>query len=261
MPDTIVRGGSRFKDSHPHAVERLTVAGVLSESSNVGTILTGEALTNEQLHAWFGAFGYGTPTGLGLPGESPGILADPASWSGSAALHRDVRAGRVRQRRCRSPRSSRPSPTTACAWSPPSSSAPATATATSAPAPRARPSAILTPETAATVRNMLESAVSGENGTGENAIVAGYRVAGKTGTAQRYDEACGGYCGYTSSFVGFAPAEDPEIVVAVIIQDPKTAFFGGSSAAPVFQKIMSTALAAEGVPASTGVHEPFPLTW
>ena len=62
-------------------------------------------------------------------------------------------------------------------------------------------------------------------------------------------------------FVGFAPAEAPEIVVAVIVQDPKSGDLRRQSAAPVFQKIMSTALAAEGVPASTGVHEPFPLTW
>ena len=95
VADTIVRGGSRFKDSHPHAVEQLTMAGMLAESSNVGTILAGEALSNEQLHAWFGAFGYGQPTGLGLPGESPGLLADPADWSGLAALHRDVRPGRA----------------------------------------------------------------------------------------------------------------------------------------------------------------------
>ncbi|MFC3690330.1 peptidoglycan D,D-transpeptidase FtsI family protein [Aquipuribacter hungaricus] len=260
VADTIVRGGSRFKDSHPHAVEHLTVAGVMAESSNVGTILTGEALSNEKLHAWFGAFGYGEPTGLGLPGESPGLLADPATWSGSqrytvmfgqgvsvnavqiASVFQTIANGGVRVE---------PSVVVGTR----------DGDGTLTPRPTGEAEQVLSPETAAAVSSMLESAVTGENGTGENAVVPGYRVAGKTGTAQRYTEECGGYCGYTASFIGYAPAEAPEIVVAVMVQDPKSGIFGGSTAAPVFQKIMSTALAAEGVPASTGVHAPYPLFW
>jgi cell division protein FtsI (penicillin-binding protein 3) len=260
VADTIVRGGSRFKDSHPHPVQRLTVAGVLAESSNVGTILTGEALSNEQLHAWFRQFGYGRPSGLGLPGESPGMLAEPASWSGSQRYTvmfgqgvsvNAVQIASVFQTVANDGVRVEPSVVVGTR----------DGDGTLSPRPTGQAERILTAETAATVRSMLESAVSGENGTGENAVVPGYRVAGKTGTAQRYSEACGGYCGYTASFIGYAPAEAPEIVVAVIVQDPRTAIFGGSTAAPVFQKIMSAALAAEGVPASAVVHEPFPLTW
>jgi cell division protein FtsI (penicillin-binding protein 3) len=260
VADTIVRGGTRFKDSHSHPVQRLTTAGVLAESSNVGTILAGEPLSNEQLHAWFDAFGYGRPTGLGLPGESPGLLADPADWSGSqrytvmfgqgvsvnsvqiASVFQTIANGGVRVE---------PSVVVGTR----------DGDGTLTPRPTGRAEQVLTPETAATVTSMLESAVAGETGTGANAVVPGYRVAGKTGTAQRYDEACGGYCGYTASFVGFAPAEDPEIVVAVMVQDPTRGIFGGTTAAPVFQKIMSASLAAEGVPASTRPEQPFPLTW
>ena len=260
VPDTIARGGGRFKDSSPHPVLRLTTAGVLAESSNVGTIMTGEAMSNEKLHAWFGAFGYGKPTGLGLPGESPGLLADPATWSGSqrytvmfgqGVSTNAVQMASVFQTIANDGVRVEPSVVVGTR----------DGDGTLTPRPTGQAERIIGPETAATVRSMLESAVSGEIGTGENAVIPGYRVAGKTGTAQRYDEACGGYCGYTASFIGFAPAEAPEIVVAVAVQDPKSGIFGGSTAAPVFQKIMSAALAAEGVPASTAAHEPFPLFW
>ncbi len=259
VADTIARGGGRFKDSHAHAEERLTTAGILAESSNVGTILAGEAMTNEQMHAWFEAFGYGQPTGLGLPGESPGILAEPSTWSGSqrytvmfgqgvsvnavqiASVFQTIANDGVRVE-------------------------PSVLVGTRdgdgdlVPEPTGESERVLSSETAAAVRSMLESA-TGEGGTGENAVVPGYRIAGKTGTAQRYDAECGGYCGYTASFIGFAPAEAPEIVVAVSVQDPKSGIFGGSTAAPVFQKIMSAALAAEGVPSSDEAPTPYPLTW
>lgn len=260
VADTISRGGSRFKDSHPHAVQPLTTAGVLAESSNVGTILAGEAMSNEQLHAWFEAFGYGETTGLGLAGETPGQLADPADWSGSQRYTvmfgqgvsvNSVQIASVFQTIANDGVRVEPSVVVGTA----------DADGDIVPEPTGGTERILSSETAATMRKMLESAVSGETGTGTNAIVPGYRVAGKTGTAQRYDEECGGYCGYTASFVGFAPAEDPEIVVAVNVQDPTRGIFGGTTAAPVFQKIMSAALAAEGVPASEGEPRPYPLTW
>jgi cell division protein FtsI (penicillin-binding protein 3) len=260
VADTIVRGGTRFKDSHPHAVERLTTAGVLAESSNVGTILTGEEMDNEQLHAWFGAFGYGRATGLGLPGESPGLLADPDTWSGSqrytvmfgqgvsvnsvqiASVFQTIANGGVRV-------------------APSVVAGTRTSSGELQPRPTGQAERVLSPGTAATLTSMLESAVSGEIGTGSNAAVPGYRVAGKTGTAQRYDDRCGGYCGYTASFVGFAPVEDPQVFLAVMVQDPKSGIFGGTTAAPVFKTIMGAALAAEGVPPSTGEPEPYDLTW
>ncbi|WP_380168560.1 penicillin-binding transpeptidase domain-containing protein [Jannaschia sp. R86511] len=260
VADTIVRGGTRFKDSHPHALQQLTTAGVLAESSNVGTILAGEALDNEQLHAWFEAFGYGRSTGLGLPGETPGLLADPQDWSGSQRYTvmfgqgvsvNSVQIASVFQTIANDGVRVEPSVVVGTRQGEDDVT----------PEPTGEAERVLTSETAASMRTMLESAVSGETGTGSNAIVPGYRVAGKTGTAQRYDEACGGYCGYTASFVGFAPAEDPEVVVAVMVQDPVRGIFGGTTAAPVFQQIMSAALAAEGVPASEGEPRPYPLTW
>lgn len=107
---------------------------------------------------------------------------------------------------------------------------------------------------------MLESVV-GDDGTAVDAAIPGYRVAGKTGTAQRYDESCGCYSGYTASFVGMAPADDPQLVVAVFVQDPTEGHYGGTVAAPVFQRIMKDALTLQQV-APTGTKAPdVPLEW
>ncbi len=94
---------------------------------------------------------------------------------------------------------------------------------------------------------MLEAAVS-EEGTGNLAAIDGYRVAGKTGTAMRYDTRCQGYCGYTATFVGFAPADKPRLVVLAVLQDPQEGHYGGEIAAPVFKKVMTFALKSGKIP-------------
>ncbi|WP_340271284.1 peptidoglycan D,D-transpeptidase FtsI family protein [Aquipuribacter nitratireducens] len=260
VADAIVAGGTRFKDSHSHPVERLTTAGVLAESSNTGTIQVGDAMTNDQLHAWFSAFGYGRPTGLGLPGESPGLLADPDTWSGSQRYTvmfgqgvsvNSVQIASVFQTIANDGVRVEPSVVAGVREG----------DGTLVPRPTGQAERVLSEQTAGSLTRMLESAVSGEIGTGSNAAVPGYRVAGKTGTAQRYDAACGGYCGYTASFVGFAPVDDPQVFLAVMVQDPARGKFGGQLAAPVFKTVMGAALAAEGVPPSTGEPTPYALTW
>ena len=259
VPDSIERAGERFGDSHPHPVQRLTTAGILAESSNVGTILAAEPMDNDRLHAWFDAFGYGRSTGIELPGESPGLLADAADWSGSqrytvmfgqgvsvnalqiASVFQTIANDGVRVE-----------PTVVAGTR--------DTEGTLVPEPTGKAERVLSESTAVTVQSMLESAV-GEGGTGGNAAIPGYRVAGKTGTAQRYDAACGGYCGYTASFVGFAPADDPAVVVAVVVQDPVNGYYGGTVAAPVFQTVMSAALADQGVAPTGAQPQPFPLSW
>ena len=101
---------------------------------------------------------------------------------------------------------------------------------------------------------MLEGAVSDE-GTAPEARIPGYRVAGKTGTAQRYDDACGCYAGYTGSFIGLAPADAPQLVVAVTLQRPVNGYYGGVVAAPVFREIMTYALQSLQIP-PTGAKSP-----
>jgi cell division protein FtsI (penicillin-binding protein 3) len=109
---------------------------------------------------------------------------------------------------------------------------------------------VISSDTASKMRLMMESVVSA-NGTAPSAAIPGYRVAGKTGTAQRIDDTCGCYRGYTASFIGFAPADNPAYVISVTIQDPKGLHWGGYLGGPVFKKVMSFVLQSKGI-APTG---------
>ena len=106
---------------------------------------------------------------------------------------------------------------------------------------------VVSPQTAQQMRLMMESVVSA-SGTAPAAAIPGYRVAGKTGTAERFDDSCGCYRGYTASFIGFAPADKPEFVVSVTIQDPKGFHWGGYLGGPVFKKVMSFVLKDQHIP-------------
>ncbi len=106
---------------------------------------------------------------------------------------------------------------------------------------------VVTPETAKQVVEMMEEVVS-KNGTAPMAAIPGYRIAGKTGTANRIDDSCGCYKGYTASFIGLAPADDPQVVAAVILQDPQNGHYGGALGAPVFKEVMTAALQTLRIP-------------
>ena len=114
-------------------------------------------------------------------------------------------------------------------------------------------------QTAKTVTQLLEQ-VTDSSGTGTAASIAGYRVAGKTGTASRIDPKTGRYSGYVASFVGFAPADKPSLVVLVTLDNPTSAIFGGTVAAPAFAKIMSFALASMRIPPTGTKPVVYPLT-
>jgi cell division protein FtsI (penicillin-binding protein 3) len=109
------------------------------------------------------------------------------------------------------------------------------------------------------MRSMMENVVS-KNGTAPSAAIDGYRVAGKTGTAQRYNTACRCYSGYTASFIGFAPADQPKYVVSVTIQDPKGMHWGGVLAGPVFKKVMGFVLQNQRISPTTETKTFYSLT-
>lgn len=263
VPGAIEREGTVFHDDSAHSTEHLTLTGVLAESSNIGTIETTDTFGPDRdqiLYQYLTKFGFGRPTGLNLPGESPGILAPPSKWSGSQRYTIPFGQGlSVNAVQATSVFATiadagvRVQPNLVKGY------VDANGHFTAAPAaPRAQ---VVSAATAHQVEQMMESVVS-EKGTAPAAKIAGYRVAGKTGTANRYDSRCGGYCGYTASFIGFAPADDPQLVVSVVIQDPTSGpYFGGSIAAPVFQKVMSFALQSEAI-APTGTKPPnLPVNW
>jgi len=105
---------------------------------------------------------------------------------------------------------------------------------------------------------MMESVVS-SSGTAPSAAIPGYRVAGKTGTANRIDDSCGCYRGYTASFIGFAPADAPKFVVSVTIQDPKGVYYGGYLGGPVFREVMSFVLKDQQIPPTSAASALYPL--
>jgi len=252
VPDRLPRADQSFRDSHEHGTERLTFAGVIAQSSNIGTMMVGEKVPPATLESYFRGFGVGAPTGIHFPGETPGIFARSKDWSGSqrytvmygqglsvnaiqaAGVFQTIANGGVRV------------PPTLVAST-------QNADGTQTQTPPTTPVRVISPSTASTLSQMLEFVVS-DNGTAVKATIPGFRVAGKTGTADRIG-ANGRYSGYTASFIGFAPADKPEFVVAVILQNPIRGYYGGSSAAPVFKDVMTYALQEFGIP-PTGTSPP-----
>jgi cell division protein FtsI (penicillin-binding protein 3) len=117
---------------------------------------------------------------------------------------------------------------------------------------------VISAATAGTMRLMMEGVVSA-GGTAPAAQIPGYRVAGKTGTANRVDSTCSCYRGYTASFIGFAPADKPALVMSVTIQDPKGIHFGGLLGAPIFKKVISFSLKSLSIPPTGQAPTPIPL--
>ncbi|MFB7955179.1 peptidoglycan D,D-transpeptidase FtsI family protein [Streptomyces sp. NPDC056045] len=256
VPNRLHRGDRLFKDDIDHPTWYLTLNGVLAKSSNIGTILaTGElgktqTEANKVLYSYLRKFGIGSPTGLDYPGETPGILAAPGDWSTSqqytipfgqglslnamqaASIYSTIANGGVRIEPTLV-RGTKDADGRFRAADPPE---------------RTR---VISAKTARTLATMLESVVGDEEGTGTKAKIPGYRVAGKTGTANRVDPVRGGYHGYTASFAGFAPADKPQVTVYCAIQNPtKGSYFGGQICGPIYKQVMEFALKTLQTPPS-----------
>jgi len=246
IPYAFKVGQSTFHDAEKHKTERLTTAGVLAQSSNVGAIQIGALMSSDTLYSYLGKFGIGQSTGSHLPGESSGILPRVDSWSGSTAPTIAFGQGySVTALQATSVFATiandgvRVTPNVIAGTIDSSGSF-------SASHPRGT-ERVVSSETARQMRLIMESVVS-EKGTAPAAAIPGYRIAGKTGTAQRVDASCHCYKGYTSSFIGFAPADQPRYVVSVVIQNPIGQHFGGVIAAPVFKTVMSFVLQSKHIP-------------
>jgi len=258
VPYALKRSVKVFHDHERHPVQRLTASGILAVSSNTGSIQIGELLSNDSLHDYLSKFGIGSKTGSGLPGESKGILLKAKDWSGTTAP--TVAFGQGYSLTAMQATSVfatiandgvRVSPTVIAGTSDSSGNYTPSATRESL--------RVVSSDTAQKMRIMMESVVSA-NGTAPTAAIAGYRVAGKTGTAMRIDDTCGCYRGYTASFIGFAPADKPAYVISVTIQDPQGLHWGGALGGPVFKKVMSFVLQSKGIaPTGTKVN-PVALT-
>ncbi|MFJ1970766.1 peptidoglycan D,D-transpeptidase FtsI family protein [Streptomyces sp. NPDC087903] len=254
VPNRLHRGDRLFKDDIDHPTWNLTLNGVLAKSSNIGTILATGQLgktqkqANQVLYSYLRKFGLGSASGLGFPGETDGILAAPDKWSTSqqytipfgqgvslnamqaASVYSTIANGGVRTE-----------PTLVRGTKGPDGRF--------TPAPKPKKTRVVSAKTAKTLARMLESVVDDVEGTGTKARIPGYRVAGKTGTANRVDPATGKYHGYTSSFAGFAPADKPRVTVYCAIQNATSgSYFGGQICGPIYKQVMEFALKTLQVP-------------
>ncbi|MER7174694.1 peptidoglycan D,D-transpeptidase FtsI family protein [Streptomyces mesophilus] len=248
VPNRLHRGDRLFRDDIDHETWYLTLSGVLAKSSNIGTILATQQLgktqkdANKVLYDYLRKFGMGQKTGTGFPGETPGLLHKPEEWSTSTqytvpfgqgyslnavqavSMYSTVANGGVRVE-------------------------PSLVRGKKGPDGRFTPgdepkkTRVISEGTAKTLSEMLQSVVDDPEGTGTKAQIEGYRVAGKTGTANRVDPETGRYNGYTSSFAGFAPADKPRLAVYCVVQNPtKGNYFGGQICAPIYKQVMEFAL-------------------
>ncbi|HZC28048.1 MAG TPA: penicillin-binding protein 2 [Actinopolymorphaceae bacterium] len=261
VPGRIFRDGRGIGDYWDHGTINLTFAGALAKSSNIGTVLAAERMPKAEQASYLKKFGIGQPTGIGLPGEAKGALAPVKDWTdlrrATVSFGQGVSVNAVQMASAIGTVANggvRVQPSLIRGY--------VSDKGVLRPAPTPKKTRVVSAQTASTVARMMEQVVDGDDALATKAQIPGYRVAGKTGTAQRVDASCGCYRGYTASFAGFAPADKPRFVVYVALQDPKQGGNSGSGlAAPVFHDIMAFTLQKYGVP-PTGTSTPaMPLTW
>ncbi len=229
VPPTIQVADRTVGEAHDGGGGTFSVADILARSSNVGSVMIGLKLGAERFDKWVRRFGFGSPTGADLPGEEGGIVLRPENYSGSSMGNMPIGQG--------------------LAVTPMQMASAFTAIANHGVMRRPyvvagnqpRPERVLSRQTADRVSRMLEGVLAA-GGTAEEASVEGYTIAGKTGTAEKAIK--GGYSktDFVASFIGFAPAKDPRLLVAVMVDTPRGDIYGGTVAAPAFERIMEFAL-------------------
>ncbi|MBF4997499.1 penicillin-binding protein 2 [Nocardia sp. BSTN01] len=259
VPGEIHMGGVVVHDAWSHGVMPYTTTGIFGKSSNVGTLMLAQRIGEDRFADMVKRFGLGQRTGVGLPGESGGIVPPRDQWSGSTFANLPIGQGlsmtllqmtgmyqaiandgvRIPPRIVKDvigPDGHR----------------------TSEPQPDGV--RVVSPQTASTLRQMFQAVVQRDpmgyqQGTGAPAAIEGYQIAGKTGTAQQIDEKCQCYSAdrYWITFAGIAPADNPRYVIGIMLNAPvrSTDGSGGQSAAPLFHSIASWALQRDRVPPST----------
>ena len=241
LEPTIQVADRTIEESHPRGTETFSVARILAESSNVGAVTIGLEVGAEKFSKWIERFGFGKPTGVQYPAEEQGLVPQLDEYSGSTIGNLPIGQGlsvtpmqmvagytaianggmlrppqlikRIGEEQVHEPKGKR----------------------------------VIDAKVARQVREMLEGVLA-PGGTASEVSVPGYTLAGKTGTAQVAED--GGYSEtrYVASFIGFAPAQNPQLLAAVIVNEPQGEIYGGSVAAPAFGQIAEYALPYLGIP-------------
>ncbi len=258
VPSELKSADLTITDSTAHGDLRLTATGVMAESSNIGTVQLAREMPKQELVGYLDSFGLGQRTGIELPAEASGWSPPPdlpdysrdqvafgqgLSTTGiqmAAAISGILNDG---------------------VYNYPTIVQSATdADGRAVPLERPAPRRVISEQASAMVIEMLE-AVTGPGGTGREMALPGYRSVGKTATAERYNEASGRYSGYTASYVGAAPAEDPQILTYVVVDAPAKGHYGSTVAGPAYKEIMTYAMPRYGVAPSTSKAPNTPLEW
>ena len=231
LPPQIQVADRTIGEAHDRGSLTLSVAEILAQSSNVGSVMIGLKLGKQRFDKWVRRFGFGKTTGIGLPGEAGGIVPKPKQYSGSSLGNLPIGQG--------------------LAVTPLQMAAGYSAIANGGVMHRPHVVAgetdagrrVVSRDTAGKVSRMLEGVLAA-GGTAQEASVPGYELAGKTGTAQKPDPKTGGYSEFKffSSFIGFAPARNPRLMIAVMVDEPAGQYYGGEVAAPAFERIVEFAL-------------------
>jgi len=261
VPDVIDIGGFVFHDAEYHPVMRWTIAGILANSSNDGMVQVAQHVPPQTQYDYLKAFGLDALTGVNLPGESPGLLPAPAAWWGNerytlafgqgvdvtalqmASVYATIANGGVRVQ-----------PTLV------QGATSSTGSSTAAARPRSR--RVIQPSTARALIGAMQQVPGVDLAGGQPwGVIPGYAVAAKTGTSQEWDATRKCLCKYGSSWIGMAPGDNPQVVVAVNVQNPKkNGYFGAVVAGPVFYQVMKFALQTMKIPPDGAKPAHVPLT-
>jgi cell division protein FtsI (penicillin-binding protein 3) len=261
VPGRLMRQDRPIGDWFDHGLIKLTLAGVIAKSSNIGTVLAADRFEEGQLRDYLTRFGIGQKTNIGVGGETAGLLPDGSMWTDQTedriafgqslsvnavqmtAAVNTIANGGVRV----DPSLVRGSATTH--------------QGRQVGTDHTTTRRVISEDAARQTMLMMERVLDPEAGVAPSAAVPGYRVAGKTGTAQRVDPECQCYRGTTVSFAGFAPADDPRFTVYVVVQNPRDGSGGGSVGGPAFAKLMSYALQRYAVPPTGTRPSRLPVEW
>ena len=261
VPDAITEDGYPFRDAEYHPVERWTIAGILANSSNDGMVQVVRHVSPQTQYAYFKAFGIDSPTGLNLPGESPGILPSPSAWWGderyTLSFGQGVDVNAVQMASVYATIANqgvRVQPTLVAGTT--------DSAGTYSPAPASPSRRVIQASTARSLMGALQQVPAVDEEANEPwGIIPGYAIAAKTGTSQEWDATKKCLCKYGASYIGMAPGNNPQVVVAVNVQNPKKGgYFGDVAAGPVFYKVMTFALQTLKIPPDGAQPAHVPLT-
>lgn len=240
IPPDLSVYGSTIRDAENHGYETLSTAGILRVSSNIGADLIGQKLGANRFNYWVHQFGFGKPTGVDLPGEDSGYILSPSKYSGTSMYNLPFGQGEAV-----TPiqMASAYAAIANGGWLRPPHIVQSVGKK-AVPIPKAH--RILSATTASELRQMLVG-VYGDGGTASGAGIPGYQMAGKTGTANVAVNGSYSKTEYVASFVGMVPANRPQLLGMVVVDQPQGSIYGGSVAAPAFQKIMGWAVPYFGI--------------